>query len=288
MTNHKFYLKGILLFFVVIGVACQQDTGKNKNLETTAQPTKTSLMNPSPRTPSSIKDSMVQKIAMDSTISVEDLMGKINPAKHAAFSLIERKHASRAGMYLRKDAYASFQRMFTAAQKDGVRLIIKSATRPFNSQKTIWEGKWTGKRLVEGGQNLAKTTPDPKQRALKILEYSSMPGTSRHHWGTDIDLNNFTNAYFAKGKGLKEYEWLVAHAADYGFCQPYTAKGVQRPNGYNEEKWHWSYLPVAKKLTEQYQLRLSDADVNGFIGAETAKEIEVVRKYVLGISAACL
>ncbi len=167
-------------------------------------------------------------------------------------------------------------------------MIIKSATRPFDRQKIIWEGKWTGKRLVAGGQDISKTIPNPKERALKILEYSSMPGTSRHHWGTDIDINNFTNEYFAKGKGLKEYEWLTTHASEYGFCQPYTAKGAARPDGYNEEKWHWSYLPVAKKLTQQYQLRLKDKDISGFKGAETAVEIEVVRKYVLGISKACL
>ena len=228
------------------------------------------------------------EIVLDSSIRVEDLVGKINPSKHPDFVPIARKFASRNGMYLHKATYQAFEKMHAAAAKDGIQLIIKSATRPFAAQKTIWEGKWTGKRLVEGGQNISKTIPDPKQRALKILEYSSMPGTSRHHWGTDIDLNNFTNAYFEKGKGLKEYEWLISNAPKFGFCQPYTAKGSKRPDGYNEEKWHWSYLPIAKKLTEQYELRLSDKDINGFLGAETATDIEVVRKYVLGINRACL
>ena len=80
--------------------------------------------------------------------------------------------------------------------------------------------------------------PEPVERARMILTYSSMPGTSRHHWGTDMDLNKDNNGYFATGEGLKVYEWLQAHAHEYGFCQPYTPKGPNRPEGYNEEKWH--------------------------------------------------
>ena len=115
-----------------------------------------------------------------------------------------------------------------------------------------------------------------------------MPGTSRHHWGTDIDINNLKNDYFEKGNGLKEYEWLQKNAARFGFCQPYSPKGEARPYGYNEEKWHWSYLPFAKKLTDQYGLRLKDNSISGFEGAQTATEIGVIEKYVLGINTECL
>ena len=115
-----------------------------------------------------------------------------------------------------------------------------------------------------------------------------MPGTSRHHWGTDIDLNAFINEYFERGDGLKLYNWMVANAASYGFCQPYTQKGPKRPDGYNEEKWHWSYLPLAKKLSDQAKQELKDAMISGFDGAEAAQAIGVVEKYVLGINQACL
>ena len=33
-----------------------------------------------------------------------------------------------------------------------------------------------------------------------------MPSTSRHHWGTDLDLNNLNNSYFTSGKGKKIYK----------------------------------------------------------------------------------
>lgn len=105
---------------------------------------------------------------------------------------------------------------------------LLSATRDFATQKIIWEGKWTGTRLHESKEIVAKTTPAPTERATEILRWSSMPGTSCRHWGTDIDLNNLTNSFFAKGEGLKMYDWLTANAANYSFCQPYSPKGAER------------------------------------------------------------
>lgn len=215
------------------------------------------------------------------------LMGKFDPAQHPEFTLIAQKHASRSDMYLRKDAYDAFIRMQDAAKQEGIRLLIISATRNFDRQKQIWEAKWTGAQPV-GGQNIAKTIEDPVKRALKILEYSSMPGSSRHHWGTDIDLNDLNDAHFQTPEGRKVYEWLRAHAAEYGYCQPYSPQGKDRPHGYHEEKWHWSYMPVSKTLTEQARKTLKDELISGFKGAETATSIGVVKKYVLGINRECV
>jgi LAS superfamily LD-carboxypeptidase LdcB len=220
--------------------------------------------------------------------TVEYLMGRFDPAQHPDFAKVDKKHADGEGHYLRRDAYESFARMWEAARADGITLTIISATRNFERQRSIWEGKWTGQRLIENGSNAAKKYPDPKARALKILEYSSMPGTSRHHWGTDIDLNDLDNFTFEQGPGKPVYDWLLAHAHEYGFCQPYTRKGEDRPHGYNEEKWHWSYTPVAKQLTDLAARNLTDDMIGGFKGAETAADIKVVQRYVLGINPDCL
>jgi len=88
--------------------------------------------------------------------------------------------------------------------------------------------------------------------------------------------------------GLIEYEWLVRHAPSFGFCQPYTAKDDKRPNGYNEEKWHWSYLPVAIPLTRYVENNLSNKMIQGFEGAEEAKSIDIKNNYMLGINKTCL
>lgn len=215
------------------------------------------------------------------------IRGKFDPAQHPDFVKIPLKYADREGRYLHRETYEAFLKMWEAARQDGVNLKIISATRNFNAQKGIWEAKWTGRRKV-GGKDLSQTIPDVAKRAYKILEYSSMPGTSRHHWGTDIDLNALVNSHFEKGEGLKTYQWLTANAAAYGFCQPYSPKGSERPHGYNEEKWHWSYLPIALPLTKQAELQLKNDMISGFAGAEAASQIDVVQKYVLGINPECL
>lgn len=221
---------------------------------------------------------------VDPQSAISFLMGQAGVEKQ--FVTIASRYASRKGMKLQPDAYEAFKQMHSAAKKDGIKLVIKSATRNFNYQKGIWERKWTGARKVDG-QNLSRTMPNPITRALKILENSSMPGSSRHHWGTDIDLNSFNNSYFRSGKGKKEYDWLVANAAQFGFCQPYTAKGEGRNTGYNEERWHWTYMPISQRYTNDAGLYLNDTVFHGFKGSEAAESIKIVENYVLGINPAC-
>ena len=247
------------------------------------------------RSPSEIsEDDLVEEVILedenlfDYEKMIPYLLGKFDQTRDTNFARLRNEHAagSGRGAYLQKEAYEAFIQMHDAAKKEGITLIIKSATRNFNYQKGIWERKWNGQTPV-AGKNLAREVKDPFERALLILRYSSMPGTSRHHWGTDIDLNAFTNDYFEKGQGLKEYEWLLAHAPEYGFCQPYTAKGSDRPHGYEEEKWHWSYLPLSIAALESYQALITSDSIKGFEGAEVADSLRVIQRYVLGINKAC-
>ena len=291
MANKYNLIKsGGFLFLLVFLAACQEEVpGKVAKAQALLEDKIEDTINTKIDADSmKVIDSTLLNLVVDTTITQDYLMGKFNPAQSSDFVKVEKKYASRPGFYLRKETYEAFKVMHTAAAKAGVQLTIKSATRNFAAQKGIWEAKWTGKRLLAGGVNAEKTIPNPKDRALKILEWSSMPGSSRHHWGTDLDLNAFVNSYFEKGRGLKEYEWLQANAASFGFCQPYSPKGTARPFGYNEEKWHWSFLPLAKKLSDQCRLRLKDEHITGFKGAEIASEIEIIKKYVLGINQACL
>ncbi len=223
-----------------------------------------------------------------SYLSIAYCMGKFSPEKDDNFVVIDQKYADRPGMYLRKETYAAFKKMYQAAQKEGIKLVIRSATRNFDYQKGIWERKWTGKTLVEDGTNVSKDIKEPIDKALKILNYSSMPGTSRHHWGSEIDLNSFDNSFFEKGQGKKLFDWLTSHAGAYGFCRPYTAKGPQRPYGYNEEKWHWSYMPISKPCTEYASKHLKNEMIKGFLGDNTPPKIDVVHRYILGIDSTCM
>lgn len=209
------------------------------------------------------------------------MLGKFDPVKHAEFVVIEERWASGSAVngYLRKEAYDAFVRMAQAAAKEGVKLTIISATRNFDRQKAIWEDKWNGKVRVEGVD--LRTVKDPAERAKRILRFSSMPGTSRHHWGTDFDLNALENEYFESGEGLRVYQWLQTHAGTYGFCQPYTDKTKGR-SGYEEEKWHWSYVPLSARFLQRYNALIQRSDITGFAGSDA--NVNLLEEYVNGVA----
>lgn len=222
-------------------------------------------------------------LEISSSFDIDYLLGKFDPATHPDFTKIPTELTNKESLFLRKEVVEAFLNMKNAAKVDGVSLEIISATRNFQAQKGIWEAKWNGNRLVEG-ENLSVSIENPIQRALKILRYSAMPGTSRHHWGTDIDINKLTNSYFLSGKGKEEYEWLVENAGKFGFYQVYSAKDEHRTHGYEEEKWHWSYIPSSEIILKHYLDKVKYEDITGFQGAETAQSIQVIQHYVVGIN----
>ncbi len=236
---------------------------------------------------SDIKTKTISQSTGDTEFTTAYLMGKFDPSTHPDFTSIPAKYRDEEIRYIRKDVLEAFIKMYEAAAKDGVYIKIRSATRNFENQKRIWENKWTGKTILEDNVNAAQDIKNDIERAKKILQYSSMPGTSRHHWGTDMDFNSFDNKWFESGEGLKIYLWLSANASQYGFCQPYTKHGTDRNTGYYEEKWHWTYMPISEQLTELAASSLTNDMISGFLGSDTAVEIDVVKNYILGISPSC-
>lgn len=218
--------------------------------------------------------------------TLDYLMGKFDPKTHPDFTEIPLKYSDQQGRMMRKDALEAFIRMSEKASESGLSLVIKSSTRNFDYQKGIWERKWKGETILDDGTK-ASDIKSIKQRALKILEYSSMPGTSRHHWGTDIDINDFENAYFSKGEGKKLYDWMNANAAEFGFCQVYSNKAKTDRTGYQEEKWHWSFIPVSGKLTKLASDHLTNDMISGFLGSEAAVDLDVKKNYILGLNPDC-
>jgi zinc D-Ala-D-Ala carboxypeptidase len=213
---------------------------------------------------------------VDGDFSKEELLGQINPDSHSSFSLVPQKYASKSGIYLRTEVLLSFKDLHEAAMDEGLYIKILSGTRSFSYQQSIWERKWEQPRYMGW---------DALDKALDILTYSSMPGTSRHHWVTDIDLNAFENEYFESGEGLELYEFLNRCASTFGFQQVYTSKETpQSPrSGYEEEKWHWSYTPISIPMLNAYNELISTEDIQGFQGASQADSVKIIRDYVNGI-----
>lgn len=216
--------------------------------------------------------------------------GKFDPSKHKLFVSLDKSGIPvlNKGQYLRKEAAESLAQMLKDFTKENpkIKISIVSATRNFYSQKGIWEEKWTGLRKMEGIKSI-NDIKDPVKKGEFILQYSSMPGTSRHHWGTDFDINRLNNDYYTKGEGKIIYDWLVKNASKYGFAQPYTAG---RETGYKEEKWHWSYLPLSKQFLKDWNRIYSEKQSDfrkeiQFKGSDKVGQLAPV--YVNSINSEC-
>lgn len=207
------------------------------------------------------------------------LLGKINYRKDTVlFAKVEPAYTYNQ-VYLKKEVYEAFKKMYEAARQDQVRLLIVSGCRTFNDQQCIWDNKWKSASYQAIGNE--------KERALAILQYVAAPGTSRHHWGTEIDFNSAKLAYYQAGEGKKMYEWMKKNAHRFGFYQPYTPFGDDRPSGYREEMWHWSYRPLSAVFLREYLNRISARDLAGFEGAAVLQEMEVIQHWVDGIHPDC-
>ncbi len=205
------------------------------------------------------------------------LTGQIDYYTDPHFIEIPKQYAYREDMFLLKETYEAFYNMYLAAQKDGISLKIISATRTHTEQSWIWEDKW---------KKAAYNNADQLIKISNIMQFSAMPGTSRHHWGTEIDLNSLSDEYFTTGAGKNIYKWLITHACEFGFCQVYD-EAYKNRKGHGEEKWHWSYYPLSKGLPERYKLNVKYSDIKGFSGCELAEQAHVIEDYVLGVSTKC-
>ena len=200
----------------------------------------------------------------------KEVIGKFIPEQHNKFVKVSDRWAQKT-IYLRKVVNDAFVKMAKDAQKDGVSLTIVSGTRNHQRQTEIWEEKW---ERFKGGS---------KDKASEILQYSSMPGTSRHHWGTDFDLNSVESDYFNQGEGKRVYTWLNKNAWKYGFFQPYNSLGEGRNVGYKEEKWHWSYYPESRRILKAYNNLVGYKDIQGFSGSNLGEEFQVIEHFVNAI-----
>ena len=174
---------------------------------------------------------------------------------------------------------AAFNDMQVAAAYEGFNLQAASSWRSFERQLAIWNGKWRGERplLDADNQPLDALQLDDMERLHAILRWSALPGTSRHHWGTDLDIYDPDCLpvgtrlalepweYEAGGWFADLGEWLGDHMADFGFFLPY-AKPLDAAQGVAYEPWHISFAPESGEQRldpAALALCLQQADIEG-------------------------
>jgi LAS superfamily LD-carboxypeptidase LdcB len=159
-------------------------------------------------------------------------------------------------------AVAPFLSLRAAARKEGFDVRPVSSFRDFTRQLSIWNGKFCGEKPLYDPQGgvLDAAALSPGERVTAILQWSALPGASRHHWGTDLDLidaNAIAPGYrvqltaeeFAAGSSTapagpfaRLARWLDSNAPRFGFFRPF--RGIL--SGVRPEPWHFSFAPVAE------------------------------------------
>lgn len=149
-----------------------------------------------------------------------------------------------------------------AAHLAGFELAVASSFRSFERQRAIWNDKVAGRRAVldDYGQAIDLEALDDWGKVQAILRWSALPGASRHHWGTDLDVFDRKGLSAEHpGPQLIEAEcepggpfhafhcWLDRNLTEN--CDFYRPYAVDR-GGIGREPWHISYRPLALRYQQ--------------------------------------
>jgi len=172
---------------------------------------------------------------------------------------------------LHAEVVTSFLAMRDAAAEAGIDLVAASSFRDFDRQVFLWNRKWSGEQplLDRRGQAIDPASLDEARRVDAILCWSAIPGGSRHHWGSDVDVIDAAAMpdgykvqlvpaeYAADGVFGRLGAWLETNMARFGFYRPYASTGC----GAGVEPWHLSYWPVSSAALESLSLPVLRAAV---------------------------
>ncbi|MFS9115637.1 LD-carboxypeptidase LdcB/DacB [Streptococcus infantis] len=120
---------------------------------------------------------------------------------------------------------------------------------------------YSGFRSYETQTQLYQNYVDKDGKA-EADRYSARPGYSEHQTGLAFDLIGTNGDLVTEEKAA---QWLLDHAADYGFVVRYL-KGKEKETGYMAEEWHLRY--VGKEAKEISASGLSLEEYYGFEGGD--------------------
>ena len=141
--------------------------------------------------------------------------------------------------YLRKEAAAAMELMFSDAVKNGIHLFAVSGYRSFDRQKVVFDAEVN------------------KVGYEKAVQAVAVPGNSEHQSGLSMDISS-ESAHFGLTEQFGETaegKWLANNAHRFGFIQRYP-KGKEGITGYQYESWHYRFVGV-KAATEIFENQLT-------------------------------
>ncbi len=143
---------------------------------------------------------------------------------------------------LRREAAEALDALFTAAEKDGIELYLKSSYRSWGTQNTMYQN-----RLEKYGKDDSVVAP---------------PGSSDHQTGLAADV---LNREWSKREGMTpafgetaEAKWMEANCAAFGFIIRYLPE-KQDITGIIYEPWHLRYVGLeAAKYIMDHRISLEE------------------------------
>jgi LAS superfamily LD-carboxypeptidase LdcB len=203
---------------------------------------------------------------------------------------------------LHREVVEPFLALRAAAAKERIDLTPSSAFRDFQGQAEIWNRKFRGERPLydRDGNPRDHASLTEEQIVEAILVWSAVPGASRHHWGSEIDV--YDRAAMPEGYRVKllpeEYvpggvfghlaAWLDENLHRFGFFRPYD----QDRGGVYPEPWHISYAAVSNQALSALTPRivadaLRDEEILGKQWV-LARLPEIWQTYVANVASATL
>ncbi len=171
---------------------------------------------------------------------------------------------------LRAQAHDAFVEMKKAAYSDGIDLKVVSSYRNFSRQEAIFERKFERYTEEDGMEPMAAID--------KIIEYSTIPGTSRHHWGTDVDIIDgypkaegdvLVPSKFRAGGPYENFKkWMDENSKTFDFHLVYTDEPKRK--GFKYEPWHYSFAPLSVPMLTEFRRKniLQLLEKETFMGSE--------------------
>lgn len=179
-------------------------------------------------------------------------------------------------LFIHKEMLNSLNALRDAASSARFDLALASAFRGFDHQLKIWNNKAQGLRplLDDQGGLLDYKSLSPREIVYAILRWSALPGASRHHWGSDIDVYDLSRKpedYKVQlipqesdvgGPFYEFHQWLDLNLDRFNFYRPYALD----TGGIAPERWHISYAPISafyqKNLTfDLLEEVITEADI---------------------------
>jgi LAS superfamily LD-carboxypeptidase LdcB len=175
--------------------------------------------------------------------------------------LCSPEDTERLGVRVHANVVEPLERLRDDAAPAGFDVRVFSAFRGFEHQLSIWNRKARGEVAVldSAASPLSIHELSEVEWVYAILRWSALPGGSRHHWGTDLDVYDeaarpegyeidlVPEEVDAGGMFGPLHEWLDERIADgsaHGFFRPYD----RDRGGVAPERWHVSHAPTAAPL----------------------------------------